>query len=259
MAPPRLRRPAPHGRAPLRRGRTVSYSRGHTGRPAPHGRAPLRLGGQGVVGVETKSSRPSRAGSVAARCCGPPRRSSSRSSRPSRAGSVAASPGMRCAAGQVRRPAPHGRAPLRRCRGRRSRRRSLPVVPPLTGGLRCGVILVVWVAAGIEGRPAPHGRAPLRQADAGRHVAGHGSSRPSRAGSVAAFWKPAISGGPLRRPAPHGRAPLRQPEARLLRHRGRASSRPSRAGSVAATAWTCTTAPGTARSSRPSRAGSVAA
>ena len=289
------RRPAPHGRAPLRPvtldagGRhadlvvppltgglrcglltQAGWGGPYPSRPAPHGRAPLRDKTRAVLpglpvrvvppltgGLRcgppvrrgppqpSRSSRPSRAGSVAAGTWPGWRRRCRQSSRPSRAGSVAATSPPAAARCCPRRPAPHGRAPLRRGRPRRppagrpassrpSRAGSVaasragwspppgrPVVPPLTGGLRCGTDYGPAVGPANPGRPAPHGRAPLRplvfRAGGARgevvppltgglrcggiaQALGHGtaeSSRPSRAGSVAAPMsarRPASSG-----------------------------------------------------------------
>ena len=154
-----VRRPAPHGRAPLRPPRlpcvaTVSVVPPLTGglRAASAARrqdcvVPPLTGGlrcgsgcgrrRGPAAGPNRSSRPSRAGSVAAagfRAGGAP----ARSSRPSRAGSVAAA-------------SPRPSATAQR------------VVPPLTGGLRCGALSRADPHRA-AGRPAPHGRAPLRRA-----------------------------------------------------------------------------------------------
>ena len=302
--------------ASSRPSRAGSVAAGRTGpgggassasRPAPHGRAPLqlRISAPAPAWPAASSPAPHRQGSVAARVAGrvavadkvvPPLTGGLRcgfsyagscgpgptSSRPSRAGSVAA---RRCSRSRrragPRRPAPHGRAPLRP-EGRVRAWRTLRVVPPLTGGLRCGQQHDDGLG-GSGGRPAPHGRAPLRRSRGDiRAPRPARSSRPSRAGSVAApitapppTWLlrvvPPLTGGlrcggyggrvkrrRARRPAPHGRAPLRLvlrrgPEpgvaGRPAPH-GRAPLRPrSPAGRQT----------GRVRSSRPSRAGSVAA
>src|SRR5579875_364434 len=85
------------------------------------------------------SSRPLRAGSIAAAGASrPPGSRPGGSPRPLRAGSIAAM-GVRVTG-----------------------RHAAPVIPPITGGLHCGLAASVTVWQGDQGHPAHYGRAPLR-------------------------------------------------------------------------------------------------
>src|SRR5579875_2765363 len=137
----------------------------------------------------------------------------------------------------------------------------LPVIPPITGGLHCGHLLVSVVVRAARvippitgglhcgGRdregydrdgwrhPAHYGRAPLRlRRGRTAETARHESSRPLRAGSIAAVMRlPGHPGTAHGHPAHYGRAPLRHLDLRRRvddprghpAHYGRAPLRPA--------------------------------
>src|SRR5579875_2127307 len=172
--------------------------------------------------------------------------------------------GVLCAAdddpGLARHPAHYGRAPLRLPSLLGAIRPMLPVIPPITGGLHCGHLLVSVVIRAARVIPPITG---------GLHCGGRDREGYDRDG-----W---------RHPAHYGRAPLRPGAEWVTSRQSDQSSRPLRAGSIAAAARTyrrdgaarvippitgglhcgrdaLARAPRNgARSSRPLRAGSIAA
>ena len=233
-------RPAPHGRAPLRR---ATAGRGHTrSRFVP----PL-TGGLGWARFSASRSRAEvvppltgglRCGSRAAAAAGVRlhRVVPGLTGQSCRCGLTSETcPVVRC---HCRPPPLHGRAPVA-ATGLGQRQLVDSVVPPLTGGLRCGKSLRGHGPPVGSVVPPLTGRAPLRRRHLvrlGRLLRGR-SSRPSRAGSRCG----GADAVPVRhrlpgRPAPHRAGSVAAPVLLLTASRGRPGrpAPPHRAGSVAA-------------------------